>query len=89
MMIANQAIPLRQPLLGWLIFAALTVVTLGLAWLFAFVTRVLVNAIVLKLTDRLTDHLTIDSFGWALGGALMMSALGTLGQVLIMGVIGR
>jgi hypothetical protein len=26
----------------------------------------------------------IDSFGWALAGALMMSALGTLGQWLVM-----
>lgn len=71
-------------LLGWLIFAIFTIATLGLAWLFAFITRWIINAILLKLTDALTDRLRIDSFGWALAGALMMSALGTLGQWLVM-----
>lgn len=73
-------------LLGWLLFAVFTVVTLGIAWLLAFITRWIINAILLVLTDRLTDHLTIDSFGWALGGSLMMSLLGTLGQWLIHGI---
>jgi putative membrane protein len=70
-------------LLGWLLFALFTVVTLGIAWLLAFVTRWIINAILLVLTDKLTDHLHIDSFGWALGGALMMSVLGTLGEWLV------
>lgn len=70
-------------LLGWIFFAVLTVATLGLAWLFAFITRWIVNAIILKITDAFTDRLTIDSFGWALGGALMMSLLGTLGEWLV------
>ena len=67
-------------LLGWLLFALFTVATLGIAWLLAFITRVIINALLLMLTDKLTDHLKIDSFGWALGGALMMSAIGTLGE---------
>jgi len=67
-------------LLGWLLFAVLTVVTLGIAWLLAFITRWIINAILLLITDRLTDHLHIDGFGWALGGALMMSVLGTVGE---------
>ncbi len=74
-------------LLGWLFFAVFTIATLGLAWLFAFITRWIINAIILKITDALTDHLTIDSFAWALGGALMMSALGTLGQWLLSAVL--
>ena len=73
-------------LLGWLFFAVFTIATLGLAWLFAFITRWIINAIILKITDALTDHLTIDSFAWALGGALMMSALGTLGEWLVRGL---
>jgi putative membrane protein len=72
-------------LLGWLIFAIFTIATLGLAWLFAFITRWIINALLLKLTDALTDRLRIDGFGWALAGALMMSALGTLGQWMVMG----
>jgi putative membrane protein len=67
-------------LLGWLLFAVFTVLTLGIAWLLAFITRWIINAILLVLTDKLTDHLKIDSFGWALGGALVMSAVGTLGE---------
>jgi len=67
-------------LLGWLLFAVFTVVTLGIAYLLAFLTRWIINAILLVLTDKLTDHLHVDGFGWALGGALMMSVLGTVGE---------
>ncbi len=74
-------------LLGWLLFAVLTVVTLGIAWLLAFITRWIINSILLVLTDKLTDHLRIDGFGWALGGALMMSVLGTVGEWLVRGIL--
>jgi putative membrane protein len=70
-------------LLGWLFFAIFTVATLGIAWLLAFITRWIINAILLTITDKLTDRLTIDSFAWALGGALMMSAIGTVGEWLV------
>lgn len=73
-------------LLGWLLFTVFAVVTLGIAWLLAFLTRWIINAILLVLTDKLTDHLHIDGFGWALGGALLMSVLGTLGEWLVRGV---
>ena len=73
-------------LLGRLLFALFTVVTLGIAYLLAFITRWIINAILLVLTDKLTDHLHIDGFGWALGGALMMSVLGTVGEWLVRGV---
>jgi putative membrane protein len=71
--------------LGWLLFAVFTIATLGLAWLLAFITRWIINAILLKLTDALTDRLRIDSFGWALAGAALMSLLGTLGEWLVIG----
>jgi len=67
-------------LLGWLLFTVFTIATLGLAWLLAFLTRWIINAILLALTDALTTHLKIDGFKWALLGALLMSALGTLGE---------
>lgn len=70
-------------LLGWLLFAVFTVATLGIAWLLAFVTRWIINALLLMLTDRLTDHLKVDSFGWALAGALVIAVVGTLGQWLL------
>src|SRR5918995_3452318 len=73
-------------LLGWLLFAVFAVATLGIAWLLAFITRWIVNAILLVITDKLTDHLKIDGFGWALGGALVMSLVGTLGEWVVRSV---
>jgi putative membrane protein len=70
---------------GWLLFAAFAVVTLGLAWLFAFITRWVINALLLMLTDRLTDHLKIDGAGWAFGGALMISLVATVVQWVLPG----
>ena len=66
--------------LGWLFWAVFAIATLGIALLLAFFTRWLINAILLKITDALTDHLTIDGFAWALGGALMISVISTLGD---------
>lgn len=70
-------------LLGWLLFAVFAVATLGIAWLLAFITRWIINAILLVITDKLTDHLKIDSFGWALAGAFVMSLVGTLGEWIV------
>ncbi len=72
--------------LGWIFFTVLAIATLGIALLLAFVTRWIVNAIIIKIVDALTDHLTVDSFGWALGGAMLMSALGTMGEFLVRGI---
>jgi putative membrane protein len=72
-------------LLGWIFFVFFAIGTLGLALLLAFLTRWIINAILLKLTAALTDALKIDSFGWALGGALLMSVLGTAGEWLVRG----
>ena len=65
--------------LGTIIFAGLTIATLGLAYLLSFITVWIINSLLLTLTDKMTDHLTIDSFGWALGGAFMISLLTNLG----------
>ncbi len=70
-------------LLGWFFFTVFTVLTLGIAYLLAFVTRVIVNAIILVIVDKTTDHLTIDGFKWALLGSIMMSLIGTGAQWLI------
>ena len=69
---------LLNALLGWFLFAVLTIATLGLAWLLAFLTRWLINAVLLMLTDRLTDHLKIESFGTALLGALVISVVSSI-----------
>lgn len=75
-------------LLGWLFFTVLTIATLGLALLFAFLTRWLINAIMLMIVSAATDHLKVDNFGWALLGALLMSGVGTGAQWLLMSVLG-
>ena len=73
-------------LLGWLLFVVFTVATLGLAWLLAFITRWIINALLLMLTDRLSDRVKIDGFGWALGGALLISVVAALVQFVLPGI---
>jgi putative membrane protein len=70
-------------LVGWLLFALIGIASLGLGFLLAFLTRWLVNAILLQVTDRLSNELRIASFGTALIGALLISLLGTVGQWLV------
>lgn len=61
--------------LGWLLFAVIGIATLGIGFLLFFITRWVVDAILLKLTDALTDRVQVDGFGWALGAALLIAAL--------------
>ena len=70
-------------LLAPLLFGALTLLTLGLAYLLKFLTQWIIMGLILMLVDKLTDHLTIDSFGWAVGGAMMMSGIATVGAWLL------
>lgn len=69
--------------LGWLFMFFFGIVTLGIAWLLSFVTRWLVDAIILKMTDGIFDSFEIEDFGTALLAALLMSGFGTLGQWLL------
>lgn len=66
--------------LGEILFVLFSFVTLGLAWLFAFVTRWLIDALLLKLTGGFLQGFRVDGFGSALLAALVMSGLGTLLQ---------
>lgn len=69
--------------IGWLIFGVIGVLTLGIGFLLVFITRTIVNAVLLKLTDVFSKSLTIDGFGHAVLGALLMSAIGTVAEVLL------
>ena len=71
-------------LLGTVLFLLLGVATLGIGFLLAFLTRWIVNAIVLKLADAITDRITIRSFGVAFIAGLIITALATLGQNLLL-----
>lgn len=65
-------------LLGKLLFVVLGVTTLGLGFLFAFITRWVVAALLLKLADALSSSLHIVSFTRAMVGALFISIAGTV-----------
>lgn len=65
-------------LIGWLLFFVIGIGTLGLGFLLAFVTRWIVDAILLKAVDGLSKSLEIDGFGWALAGSAVIAALGIL-----------
>ena len=69
--------------LGWLLFVVIGFGTLGLGFLLAFITRWLVDAIVLKIVDALSRSLEIVSFGRAFLAAMVMSGLGTLLEFLV------
>ncbi|HEY5958673.1 MAG TPA: phage holin family protein [Polyangiaceae bacterium] len=70
-------------LLGWLIYGFIGIASLGLGFLFAFVTRAIVNAILLKLTDAFSDSLDIKGFTPAILGALCISAIGSIAELMI------
>lgn len=71
-------------LLGWLFFTLFAVATLGVALLLGFLTRLVINAILLSITARVSDVFEIDGFKWAMIAALMMSVLGSAGQWMLM-----
>lgn len=71
---------LLNALIGWLIFLVLGIGTLGLGFLLAFVTRWIVNALLLKLTDAMTDRLSIRDFTTALFAAAVISIVGAVGE---------
>jgi putative membrane protein len=70
-------------LIGWLLFVVIGVASLGIGFLLAFLTRWLVNAILLKVTDAVSSNLSIRDFSTALLGALLLSLFCTLGQWLL------
>ena len=70
-------------LLGWILFVFIGIGTLGLGFLFAFVTRWVVDAILLQLVSALSRSLDIESFGRAFLAAMVMSGLGTIAEILL------
>ncbi len=62
---------------GWLLFVVIGVASLGLGFIFAFVTRLIVTAIVLKVVDALSTRLTIRGFSTALIAAVIMAVVGS------------
>lgn len=69
--------------IGWLLFVIIGIGTLGIGLLLGFVTRWIVTAILLKVTDALLDTLKISSFKSALLGAVLLSVLSAVKDVLL------
>ena len=67
-------------LIGWLLFFLLGIISLGIGFLLAFITRWIVNAILLKVTDAVSSNLSVKDFPTALLGALLLSLFATAGQ---------
>jgi putative membrane protein len=67
-------------LIGWLLFVLLGIASLGIGFLLAFITRWIVNAILLKVTDALSSNLNVRGFSTALWAALLLSLFATIGQ---------
>ena len=70
-------------LLGWLLYALLGVATLGIGFLFGFITRWVVSAIILLLADALSSKVEVKGFGSALLAALVISVIGTGAEQLL------
>ena len=70
-------------LIGWLLFGAIGIISLGIGFLLSFLTRWLVNAILLTVTDKVSSNLIIRDFSTALFGSLLLSVFATVGQGLV------
>jgi len=67
-------------LLGWFFFVVLSIVTLGIGYVLAFITHWIVMAIILKLSDKVSSSIEINGFGTALLGALIMTVIDTAAE---------
>lgn len=76
-------IGILQWALGWFFTVVLVIGTLGIAWVFLFITRWIVSAIILKIADSISDNIRISSFGVALLASLIMSFVGTVAEALL------
>jgi putative membrane protein len=82
-LVAAAIFGLLNALIGWLLAGVIILATFGLGWLLPFVTRWLVNAIVLKIVDVSTDKLTIKNFGTAFVAGLVITTIGSIGEYLL------
>jgi putative membrane protein len=65
-------------LIGYFLYLVVGIGTLGLAFIFSFIGRLVATALVLKLVDAMTDKLKVKSFGTAFVAALVMSVVGAV-----------
>jgi putative membrane protein len=80
--IVSALLGVLQFLIGWLLYVLLGVVSLGLGFLFSFVTRLIVSAIVLRLTGALSSRLKIGGFIPALLAAVILALTSSAADLL-------
>jgi putative membrane protein len=71
---------LLSVLLGKLLFFVIGVATLGIGFVLAFVTKWVVFTLLVKLTDALSESLTVKSWQTAGLAALLMTGIGEVGR---------
>lgn len=69
--------------LGRPLFVAIGIGTLGLGFLLAFLTRLVVNALLLKFVDALTERLKIKNFKTAFLAALVMAITASVCELVL------
>jgi putative membrane protein len=70
-------------LVGWLLFAVIGIMTLGLGLIFGFITRWIVTSILLKVTDALTSSLSIKDFKTAMIGGAILSVISLVRELIV------
>lgn len=78
-MIASAVFAVLSLVLGSLMFFALGLGTLGLAWVFGVVSWWVINAVLLKITDAIMDDMELDGFGPALIASGVISVVSAIG----------
>ena len=69
--------------LGEALYRALGVLTLGVGFLLATITRLVASAIVLKIVDALSDRVEVKDFKTAFLAALLMSLVSSVTEALL------
>lgn len=70
-------------LLAKALFVLLSLITLGLGWVLAFITTWVVNVILLKMTDSISDSIELESTGTAMAGAFLISVISAVIRFLL------
>ena len=81
--VASAVFGVLDLLLSKLLFLLIVVGTLGLGLVLAFVTHWVVTAVLIKLTAKISDRISVDSFGAAMAGAFVLTVVSTVGRVVL------
>ncbi|MBX3247281.1 MAG: phage holin family protein [Myxococcales bacterium] len=82
-LITSALLGLLHVLIGWVLFVLLGLATLGLGFLLAFITKLFVTAILLRIVAAITDSFHVRSWGSAFLAALLISVLGSVGELVL------